>query len=121
MDLIVLDELGPEAFGTKQHSIVQRLLRALRKKATEQLVAQEPIGNTPTAGPLPGAVHCSGYVGPHPPTAPHRASLASHLARPISRRRIDRCNGAIRVTSADDAIRGVKFGRRLTTRGLGQC
>jgi hypothetical protein len=29
-------------FGTKQHSIVQRLLKALRKKAAEKLIAQEP-------------------------------------------------------------------------------
>ena len=44
----------PEQFGTKQHSIVQRLLRALRRKAAEQLVAQEPPA---TPRPLP---HCPG-------------------------------------------------------------
>ncbi|MEA2793404.1 MAG: hypothetical protein QOI87_784, partial [Bradyrhizobium sp.] len=36
------------------------------------------------------------------------------MARPISRHRIDCCNGALRVTFADAAIRGVKFERRLT-------
>ena len=47
-----------------------RLLRALRKKAAEQLVAQEPLGDATTAAPLPGVVDGSGYVGPDPPTAP---------------------------------------------------
>src|SRR3984893_17870525 len=65
-----LSEKDPEEFGTKQHSIVQRLLRALRRKAAEQLVAQEPPGDATTAAPLPGAVGGSGYVGPDPPTTP---------------------------------------------------
>jgi hypothetical protein len=39
--------------------------------------------------------------------------LESHLARPISRHRIDRCNGAIRVTFADEAIRRVNIASRL--------
>ena len=49
-----LSEKYPEEFGTRQHSIVQRLLRALRRKAAEQLVVQEPLGD---ARPLP---HCPG-------------------------------------------------------------
>jgi len=65
-----LSEKYPEEFGTKQHSIVQRLLRALRRKAAEQLVAEEPLGNPLTAAALPGVVDGSGYVGPDPPTAP---------------------------------------------------
>jgi Integrase core domain len=65
-----LSERYPEQFGTRQHSIVQRLLRALRRKAAEQLVAQEPLGDTTTAAPWPGSVDGSGYVGPDPPTAP---------------------------------------------------
>jgi hypothetical protein len=60
----------PEEFGTRQHSIVQRLLRALRRKAAEQLIAQEPLGDATTAAPSPGVVDGSGYVGPDPPTAP---------------------------------------------------
>src|ERR1700733_2485568 len=56
-----LSEKYPEEFGTKQHSIVQRLLRALRRKAAEQLVAQEAIGDTPTAAPLPRGY---GRLGP---------------------------------------------------------
>ena len=65
-----LSEKYPEEFGTKQHSIVQRLLRALRRKAAEQFVAEGSFGDTPTAAPLPGAMDGSGYVGPDPPTAP---------------------------------------------------
>jgi hypothetical protein len=42
----------PEEFATRQHSIVQRLLRALRRKVAEQLVAQEPLGDATTAAPL---------------------------------------------------------------------
>jgi hypothetical protein len=65
-----LSEKNPEEFGTKQHSIVQRLLRALRRKAAAQLVAEESLGDATTATPWPGAVDGSGYVGPDPPTAP---------------------------------------------------
>jgi Integrase core domain len=65
-----LSEKYPEEFGARQHSIVQRLLRALRRKAAEQLVAQDPLGNATTAAPLLGVVDGSGYVGPDPPTAP---------------------------------------------------
>ena len=65
-----LSEKCPEQFGTRQHSIVQRLLRALRKKAAEQLIAQESLGDATTATPWPGVVDGSGYVGPDPPTAP---------------------------------------------------
>src|SRR5450755_1820637 len=44
----------------------------------------------------------------------HRASLESQLSRPISRYRIDRCKGAIRVTFVDEAIRGVNIAGRMT-------
>ncbi|MET4608839.1 hypothetical protein ABIB90_008347 [Bradyrhizobium sp. JR4.1] len=69
-----LSEIQPEEFGARQHSIVQRLLRALRRKAAEQLVA---------AAPLPGVVDGSGYVGPDPPTAP----LVEPAAKATWRRR----------------------------------
>jgi hypothetical protein len=65
-----LSEKCPEQFGTRQHSIVQRMLRTLRRKAAEQLVAQEPPGEVMTSAPWPGAVDGSGYRGPDPPTAP---------------------------------------------------
>ncbi len=44
-----LGEKHPEQFGTRQHSIVQRLLKALRKKAVEKLIAQEQLGATAAA------------------------------------------------------------------------
>lgn len=65
-----LSEKYPEEFGERQHSIVQRLLRALRRRAAERLVAQGPLGDATTAAPLPGVMDGSGYVGPDPPTAP---------------------------------------------------
>jgi hypothetical protein len=80
-----LSEKHPDQFGTKQHSIVQRLLKALRKKAAEKLLAQEPLGATAFA-PTPGAVDGSGYVGPDPPTAPliDRASTSPSCNRAIT-------------------------------------
>jgi hypothetical protein len=62
-----LREKHPEEFGTRQHSIVQRLLRALRRKTAEQLVAEESLGSANIAAPLPGVVDGSGYVGPPRP------------------------------------------------------
>lgn len=80
-----LSEKCPKEFGTRQHSIVQRLLRALRRKAAEQLVAQRPLGDATTAAPLPGVVDGSGYVGPDPPTAPlvEQAGKATWRGRSI--------------------------------------
>nr|WP_175421786.1 MULTISPECIES: transposase [unclassified Bradyrhizobium] len=43
-----------------------------------------------------------------------RASRESHLARPINRHRIVIGNGAITVTFADAAIRGVNIAGRMT-------
>ena len=80
-----LSEKCAEQFGTRQHSIVQRLLRALRKKAAEQLIAQEPLGDATTATPWPGAVDGSGYAGPDPPTAPlvEQAAKATWRGRSV--------------------------------------
>src|SRR6476661_822514 len=80
-----LGEKYPEEFGTRQHSIVQRLLRTLRRKAAEQLVAQEPLGDATTTAPWPGVVDGSGYVGPDPPTAPlvEQAGKATWRGRSI--------------------------------------
>ena len=64
-----LSESHPEQFGTRQHSIVQRLLKALRKKAAEKLIAEEPPCPAMTIAPLPEAVDGSGYAWPDPPTA----------------------------------------------------
>jgi hypothetical protein len=66
-----LSEIYPERFCKKQHSIVQRLLKALRKKAAERLMAEMTL-TTPTSAVLPpGAVDgaaCDGHSTP--PTAP---------------------------------------------------
>ena len=110
-----LSEKHPEQFGTKQHSIVQRLLKAHRKKAVEKLIAQEP----PHAGHdrHPTARGCGrlGLWMARPAHSPcRRASLESREAQPISRCRIVSIGCAIRVTFADEAIRWVNFGRRLT-------
>ena len=54
--LIILARLAaryPDRFGPPQHTIVQRLLKALRRKAATQLVAASELGATPT---LPSAL-----------------------------------------------------------------
>ena len=104
-----LSEKYPEEFGTRQHSIVQRMLRTLRRKAAEQLVAQEPLGEVMTSAPWPGVVDGSGYVGPDPPTAPlvEQAGKATWRGRSV-----DIASSAAMapsgVTLAGEAIRGVK-------------
>jgi hypothetical protein len=67
----------------RQHSIVQRLLKALRKKVAETLIAQEPPRTTTTAVPLTGPVDGSDYQEPDPPTVPavERVSIAERLNR----------------------------------------
>jgi hypothetical protein len=61
-----LGEGHPEQFGTQQHSILQPLLKALRKNAVEKLTAQEPIGAT-AAAISPEALDSSDYRGCPPP------------------------------------------------------
>ncbi|MFK4534976.1 hypothetical protein ABIA00_003159 [Bradyrhizobium ottawaense] len=105
-----LSEKYPEEFGTRQHSIVQRLLRALRRRAAERLVAQGRLGDTADRGPIAPGCGRLGLCRAQPVHSPsRRASRESHLARPINRHRIVIGNGAIRVTFADAAIRGVKI------------
>jgi hypothetical protein len=60
----------PDQFGKKQHSIVQRMLRALRKTAAQRLIAETATEGSEAIAQLPGAVDGSGYEGPDPPTAP---------------------------------------------------
>jgi hypothetical protein len=80
-----VDDKHPEQFGMRQHSIVQRLLKALRKKAAEKFIAQKPPCAATIATPLPGPVDGSGYIGPDPPTAPpvEPASRAMRLIRSV--------------------------------------
>jgi hypothetical protein len=78
-----LSENNPDQFGMRQHSIVQRLLKALRRNAAEKLIAQEPLGAT-TGTPVPGAADGSGCGGPDPPTAPvERARKAVRFNRSV--------------------------------------
>jgi hypothetical protein len=78
-------EKHPEQFGSKQHSIVQRLLQRLRKKAAEKLIAHELLGRATNVAASPGSVDGSGYIGSDPPTAPpvERASKAGRLNRSV--------------------------------------
>src|ERR1700682_2433035 len=80
-----LTEKHPEQFGSKQHSIVQRVLKRLRKKAAEKLIAHEWLGRATNVAASPGSVDGSGYIGPDPPTAPpvERASKAARLNRSV--------------------------------------
>lgn len=78
-----LSEAYPQQFCTKQHSIVQRLLRALRKKAAERLVAETSLRVLTSCALLPGAVDgaaCDGHSVP--PTAPtvEQAAMPSGIA-----------------------------------------
>jgi hypothetical protein len=66
-----LSETYPEQFCKKQHSIVQRLLKALRRKAAERLMAEMTLSMPMAAALLPGPVDgaaCNGHSAP--PTAP---------------------------------------------------
>jgi hypothetical protein len=51
-----LSENHPDQFEMRQHSIAQRLLKALRKKAAEKLIAQEASCVATIAAPL--TAHC---------------------------------------------------------------
>jgi hypothetical protein len=71
--IAIVDRLAglyPDQFNRKQHSIVQRLLRALRKSAAQRLIAETVADGHENIAQLPGAVDGSGYAGPDPPTAP---------------------------------------------------
>jgi hypothetical protein len=61
---------GRNQFGKKQHSIVQRLLRALRKSAAQRSLAETAAEGYENVAQPPRAVDGSGYAGPDPPTAP---------------------------------------------------
>ena len=84
-----LSERHRHQFGKKQHSIVQRLLKALRQKAAEKLVA-EAAGAATLTTLSPGSVDGSGYIGPDPPTAPPavlaaKAGMITERPSPIRR------------------------------------
>ena len=83
-----LSAIDPATFGDKQHSIVQRLLRSLRRTATETVIvamaAQTSIAATMRPGPVDGA-SCDGHSAP--PTGPLMEQVLTpgrdqHLATP---------------------------------------
>lgn len=82
-----LADLHPSQFGKKQHSTVQRLLRALRKSAAQRLIAETLADEHESAARSLGAVDGSGSGGPDPPTTPLpvpalNADSANVLAQP---------------------------------------
>ena len=64
-----LADLHPDQFDKKQHSIVQRLLRALRRSVAQKLIAETAAEGYENVAQSAGAVDGSGYAGPDPPTA----------------------------------------------------
>jgi hypothetical protein len=73
-----LSELYPEQFCKRQHSIVQRLLKALRRKAAERLTAEMMLTTPITLSLLPAAADgaaCDGH------SAPPIASSAGNIGR----------------------------------------
>lgn len=78
-----LAEHHPDQFDKKQHSIVQRLLRVLRKSAADRLIVETVADGNQNAGRLLGAVDGSGYGEPDPPTAPLPAPTST-LVQPTS-------------------------------------
>jgi hypothetical protein len=81
-----LADLHPDQFDKKQHSIVQRLLRALRKAAAQRSIAETSVDGYDNVAQPPGAVDGSGYGGTDPPTAPliERASESPTCNRSIT-------------------------------------
>ena len=92
-------------FGDKQHSIVQRLLKALRRKAAQKVIAETAAEGGGAKMPPRGLWAPGGSVSPPPPPPhPPRHSNRTFSDRP----RLPP------VTSPREAIRGVNFARRLT-------
>ena len=74
-----LSQRHPEQFCKKQHSIVQRLLKALRRKAAERLMAEMVPRVAPAAALLPGAVDGAACVGTPPRPQPLPSSKPRKL------------------------------------------
>jgi hypothetical protein len=76
-----LRERHPEQFCNKQHSIVQRLLKALRRKAAERLMAEIALSVAPTTPLLRGARDDAAYGGHSAPTTATPTKRASKATR----------------------------------------
>jgi hypothetical protein len=77
-----LSDKYPGQFGKRQHSIVQRLLKSLRNKATKKLFT--PPSTTTTAAFSPGPVEGSGCQGPEPSTTLSLNQASKVLTQPGS-------------------------------------
>jgi hypothetical protein len=69
-----LTERHPERFGKKQHSIVQRLLRALRKTAAQRLIAETAAEGCETVAQPPGGCGRLGLWRARPAHSPSPCS-----------------------------------------------
>ena len=108
-----LAEHSPEKFGPPQHTIVQRLLRSLRRNAAEVIIPRMAGSTAPAAIGDPGTgggAACDGHSAT-PPVPPILRAMTQ--PRPADSRNYIR---QAKVTSSGEAIRGVKV-RRLFTAG----
>ena len=103
-----LAQRDADQFGPKQHSIVQRLLKALRRKAAERLIA----ATTTSAADVQKSDAGGGKtaVGLRPPSV-----LPPSANRDVPCQSINARRTTASVTFLREAIRGVNFRRRLTS------
>ncbi|HXL32415.1 MAG TPA: hypothetical protein VN968_24440, partial [Bradyrhizobium sp.] len=77
-----LAEHSPEQFGSPQHTIVQRLLRSLRRKAAETIIPRTAEGAAPAGDPGTGAgAACDGHSATSPVPPILRAMTQPRTAR----------------------------------------
>jgi hypothetical protein len=79
-----LADLHPDQFGKKQHSIVQRLLRALRKSAAQRLIAETAAEGYENVAQPPGVVDGSGMQGPTRPQPLFQFQPSTLVPQPTS-------------------------------------
>jgi hypothetical protein len=81
-----LAEIDPSTFGDKQHSIVQRLLRSLRRKAAETALAGATEQEATAAPEPPGSVDgAASRMLSAPPTGPSAEQVATRTSRRADR------------------------------------
>jgi Integrase core domain len=78
-----LAERCSEQFGPPQHTIVQRLLRSLRRKAAETIILHTAAGTAPADDPRAGGdAACGGHSAPPPAPPILRASTKPRTGHP---------------------------------------
>jgi hypothetical protein len=114
-----LAAIDPATFSYKQHSIMQRLIRSVRRKATESVIvamaAQASIAAAMRPGPVDGA-SCDGHSAP-----PHRPSSGANLDTWSGSAFSLRPTNHARVTLLREAIREIKAARRAADLRLPAC